>query len=200
MQRSRILVIDDERPDLIDDLKEAGYSVDYEMDIGSGSLHKIRNYDLVILDFGKVGKSMGDEQGLSLLRHIKRTNPSVIVLAYTSWSLPSEHADFYRLADNVLSKDAGIAESTEFIDEALRKAHNIENLWRGLVAAAGITEGGSEDLKLQHMYVNSINNPQKRESFKSRAITLARTDEARKLALGVIEKLLEIGGLAIITS
>jgi hypothetical protein len=38
IRRSRILVIDDERPDLIDDLKGVHFSVDHEEDINNSNM------------------------------------------------------------------------------------------------------------------------------------------------------------------
>src|SRR5438067_2540709 len=123
-RRSRILVIDDERPELVDDLQKAGFAVDYHPDINKENLSFLDQniFDLILLDFGNVGTSVGPDQGLTLLRHIKRINPAIVVLAYTSKALGADHADFYRLADGVLAKDAGIAESMEKIEGNLQKA------------------------------------------------------------------------------
>src|SRR4051812_4790904 len=101
LRRSRILVIDDERPDLIDDLKKRHFFVDHLPDITKENLDEIERpfYDLIILDFGNVGTSIGDDHGLSILRHIKRINPTAMVLAYTSKALGTEHAEFFRMAD-----------------------------------------------------------------------------------------------------
>jgi CheY-like chemotaxis protein len=87
IRRARLLIIDDEKPQLIDDLKKDGFSVDY--DAAGNDTAKIEKnlYDLIILDFGEVGKNFGKDHGLSLLKHIKRVNPAAFVLAYTSKSL-----------------------------------------------------------------------------------------------------------------
>ena len=102
-----------------------------------------------MLDFGNVGKSFGADEGLSLLRHIKRVNPAIVVLSYTSRALSTVHADFYRHTDGVLAKDAGIAESLEKIEEGLKKAHSIDNVWLGLITLAGINPGSEEDKRYQ---------------------------------------------------
>jgi DNA-binding NarL/FixJ family response regulator len=88
---------------------------------------------LIILDFGGVGKKFGQDQGLSLLKHIKRVNPATIVLAYTSKSLPAEQSEFYRLTNGTLSKDAGIQESFSKIEDSLREALNIERIWAAVL-------------------------------------------------------------------
>ncbi len=77
IRRSRILIVDDEKPDLIDDLQKARFSVDYLPDVTPENLHELERseYDLVILDFGNVGSRMGPQQGLELMKHIKRVRP-----------------------------------------------------------------------------------------------------------------------------
>jgi DNA-binding response OmpR family regulator len=136
IRRSRILVIDDEQPKLIEDLRKDGFSVDYDP-TGNDTTNIEKNlYDLIILDFGGVGEKFGRDQGLSLLRHIKRVNPAPFILAYTSKSLPATQADFYRLTNGTLSKDAGIQESFLKIEDSLREALNVERLWTAVLQLA----------------------------------------------------------------
>jgi DNA-binding response OmpR family regulator len=120
IRRSRVLFVDDERPTLIDDLKAAHFSAEHVADIDNNNLDLIdrKLYDLILLDFGNVGKAFGRDEGLALLRHIKRVNPATVVLAYTAKALAADHSDFYRLADGVLAKDAGIADSLEKVASA----------------------------------------------------------------------------------
>lgn len=195
IRRGRILIIDDERPDLMDDLLDARFSVHHVPDITKANLHLIdqSTYDLIILDFGSVGTTIGSDEGLSLLRHIKRVNPSIIVYAYTSKSLGTKHADFYVLTDGYLQKDAGIGESTEKIEEGLRKSLNIENLWSGMLHIANIEPGSKDDLELQNSYVRAINKQSKIPALKMQIATLISNEDARKIGNNVLEKLLELG-------
>lgn len=73
VNRSRVLVIDDEAPGLLADLKEYGFAVDHASDFSAQLSNSIEQcqYDLILLDFGEVGTKFGDEEGLSLLKHIK---------------------------------------------------------------------------------------------------------------------------------
>jgi len=196
VRRSRILVIDDERPELIDDLHRSHFSVDYEPDIKPENLAEVldrRLYDLVLLDFGQVGEQLGREQGLSILRHIKRVNPAVVVLAYTSKALSAEQADFYRLADGVLPKDAGIADSMRRIEEALQTAHSVENIWRGVLAIAGVVPGSVTDKEWQDLLVRGIRNQSKLPKFRAELVSKVGPEIAQKIAIGLAEKLVEIG-------
>jgi len=144
IRQSRILMIDDEQPALIEDLRKDGFSVDYDPTGNDTTKIEKNLFDLIILDFGGVGKNFGKDQGLSLLKHIKRVNPAPFVLAYTSKSLPAEQSEFYRLTNGTLFKDAGIQESFSKIEDSLRQAHNVERIW---AAVLQLTLKNPEDKK-----------------------------------------------------
>jgi len=195
LRRGRILIIDDERPELIDDLKRARFAVNYEPDITKENLSVIDSttYDLIILDFGNVGRSFGPNEGLDLLKYIKRVNPSVIVLAYTSKSLGTDHADFFRMADGVLSKDAGITESQEKIEEALRKALSVPNMWSGMLHSMHVAPGSEKDMEWQHLYVRAMTKPSKLKELRQKIASAAGSEGPQKVGLTILEKLIEVG-------
>jgi DNA-binding response OmpR family regulator len=200
LRRSRILVVDDERPDLIDDLEHAHFAVQYVADITKDNIDLIERplYDLVLLDFGNVGNAFGHDSGLSLLRHMKRVNPALVVLAYTSKSLGTEHADFYRLADGVLAKDDGIGESTQKIEEALRKAHSIDNLWKGVLAVAGIAPNSKQDLEWQALVVKGSKDRRKLAILKDKVRDAIGSEAAEKVITGLVGKILEVSLKAVL--
>jgi DNA-binding response OmpR family regulator len=195
VRRSRILMIDDEEPEIVKDLKSHGFAFDYEPDGDAEVLGKIekRIYDLVLLDYSDVGTAFGNEQGLSILRHIKRVSPATVVFAYTSKALESHEADFYRLSDGVLAKDAGIQESMDKIEQGLQAAHSIPNLWRGLIQTCGVTSGSNEDAALQDAYVRCLSSQSKVAKLKNRIFEIASTDESKAIATTLIVKLIELG-------
>lgn len=199
VRRSRILVVDDEEIDLVDDLKSSRFSVDHVKDINSTNIDRIDKqlYDLILLDFGKVGSHFGDDEGLSLLKYIKRVNPSVVVLAYTSKALSSSQADFFRDADGVLSKDAGITDSMEKIEDGLRKAHSVANVWSALLTVCGVLPGSEEDKRLQDLLVRGLTNQGKLEKLKAELVKALTSDEAKAAAIVVLNKAVELGMKAI---
>ena len=136
------------------------------------------------MDFGQVGQSIGKEQGLSILKHLKRVNPAVVVLAYTSKALGTEHADFYRLADGVLPKDAGIADSMRRIEEALQTAHSVENVWRAVLSASGVRQGSSTDKEWQDLLVRGLKDQNKIAKFKAELISKVGPELGEKIAVG----------------
>jgi len=194
VRRSRILIIDDERPDLVDDLSAAHFSVDHVDDITPENMGTIERplYDLVLLDFGGVGTQFGNDHGLSLLKHLKRVNPAIVVLTYTSKALETKHADFYRLADGVLAKDAGIQESLERIEDGLRKAHSLDNVWNGLLSITGVEAGSSKDTELQALYVEGLTNPRKLTQLKESVLNLT-AEGSKVVASTLLGKLVELG-------
>jgi CheY-like chemotaxis protein len=201
-RRSRLLVIDDQRPDLIDDLTRSGFAVDYLPDVSRENLNALDHplYDLILLDFGNVGTTIGSDQGLTILRHIKRVNPAIIVLAYTSKALIADHADFYRIADGVLAKDAGIADSMERIEEGLQKAHSLENIWRGLLNLSGIQPGSKQDKEWQDLAARAIEKPKYLRSFKERVFSVLSSDTAQHVGAILIEKVVELSVKAMVGS
>jgi DNA-binding response OmpR family regulator len=198
VRRSRILIIDDERPDLIDDLKAAHFSVDHVPDVGPDRIDLIERslYDLVLLDFGDVGLAFGPDQGLSLLRHIKRVNPAIVVLSYTSKALETKHADFYRQTDGVLAKDAGIQESLEKIEDALRKAHSLDNVWTGLLALCDVRPGSSEDLDWQDLFVRGRTSQRKLKALQTKIMTVLTSEATKTVATTLLTKATEVAVMA----
>jgi DNA-binding response OmpR family regulator len=194
-RRSRLLVIDDERPELIDDLQQSGFAVDYQPDINQQNLRLLDQpiYDLILLDFGNVGKTVGPDEGLTLLKHIKRVNPATIVIAYTSKALFADYADFYRMADGVLAKDAGIAESLEKIEENLQKAHSLDNIWRGLLNLSGIQPGSQTDKEWQDLAVRAVERPKKLANFRDKVVGVLGNETSQRVGLILIEKIVELG-------
>ncbi|WDQ14578.1 hypothetical protein [Rhodopirellula sp. P2] len=199
VNRSRILVIDDEAPSLLQDLKDYGFAVDHVSDINSqvsGSIEQCR-YDLILLDFGEVGTTFGDDEGLSLLKHIKAISPSTIVFAYTSKALRSCHADFYVLSDGNLDKDAGVQESIEKIVEGLKKSRSVSNTWKSFLHRCAIAPGTADDLRLQDAFVRAVESPKKHSYWKTVALDAAKSDEGKAVVSAIASKLLELGAQAI---
>lgn len=195
VRRSRILIIDDEKPDIISDLSKAGFAVDYLEDVNSGNMDQVERltYDLILLDFGNVGNDFGNNEGLDLLRHIKRVAPSVVILTYTSKALKTKHADFYRLADGTLAKDAGIGDSLDRIEQGLRKAHTLHNTWDGLLSSIGVVVGSEQDKSLQNMFVRGLAKRRTLDEWKSRVLSTAANDPTKSIVTILISKLIELG-------
>ena len=169
--------------------------MDHLEDVAGEDCKKIEQvfYDLVILDYSGVGKSYGDEEGLSLLRHIKRVNPVTVVLVYTSQFLPSEKHEFYTLADGVISKDAGIAETTQKVEEALQQAHSIQRVWSALLTVTGIEPGTEKDFMFQNAYVRGVAGGKGAEKFVEMVRGFLESSAAQEAGMVIVTKLVELG-------
>jgi len=145
IQSARVLIVDDEEPLLIGELKSEGFAVDHDRE--GKDLHNIENqiYDLAILDYAGVGQRLGGAQGLDLLKHIKRVSPRTRLIAYTSRSLNATESEFFRLSHAVLPKDMGLGDSLALIETELRKSFSKEHLFEALLAKLSLTNGAERE-------------------------------------------------------
>jgi DNA-binding response OmpR family regulator len=155
IQASRIVVIDDEDPLLIRELRDAGFSVDHDEDGNDAKKLEAQIYDLAIVDFYGVGTRYGNRQGLDLLKHIKRVSPRTRLIAYTSRSLKPEEAEFFRLSHVVLPKDKGLAESLVIVEEELRKSFSKAHLFEALLAKLSV-DNTNEQEKLRKALLDAL--------------------------------------------
>jgi CheY-like chemotaxis protein len=139
IQAARIVIIDDETPLIIEELKSAGFAVDHDK---SGSdLKRIdaQIYDVAIVDYHGVGQKLGGAQGLELVRYIRRVSPRTRVIAYTSRSLSATESEFFRKSHTVLPKDLGLGDSLALIEGEIRKSFSKEHLLEALLAKLEVT-------------------------------------------------------------
>jgi DNA-binding response OmpR family regulator len=193
LRSSRILILDDEEPALKADLENAGFTAQWSADVNHGLIQQIERmkYDLILLDFAGIGKSLGDQEGLDILRHVKRVAPAVIILSYTSKALKSKHADFYRLTDGVLPKDAGISDSLDKIETALRQAQSAENLWRALLNRIGVEPASKDAESLESKFVKASNKSDRWQRLLNELQESVKTDEGKAAALAIGRRLLQ---------
>jgi len=81
---SRILIIDDRRPHLVDDLKGEGWRVNYVEDLESYHSTDLVDSHVICLDILEVGKKLRCENGLELVKGIKGEYPEKKILLYSS--------------------------------------------------------------------------------------------------------------------
>ena len=155
VQSGRIVLIDDEKPLLIEELRGEGFAVDHD-DTGSDLRH-IENqiYDVAIVDYHGVGHKLGTGQGLDLLKHIRRVSPRTRIIAYTSRSLAAGESEFFTRSHAVLPKDLGLGESLALIETELRKSFSKEYLFEALLAKLNVSDQ-REKKKLQKALVKAL--------------------------------------------
>lgn len=181
IRRGRLAILDDEEPEMLQDLRKQGLSVSHLPSTDDPQFHALMegSYDLLLLDYGGIGLRFGQDQGLDVLRHLKRINPSLRILAFTARTFDASKADFFRLCDGVIKKDAGIRETLEQIElhlsDVLTPAYQLD----ALADAVGATE--EQKMKLEKTLSRAL------DGKDSKAATLL----AKRLAKGCSEKVVE---------
>jgi CheY-like chemotaxis protein len=155
VQSGRIAFIDDEKPLLIEELKQSGFSVDHDTTGDNLQNYDNQIYDVAIVDYAGVGRRLGSGQGLEIVKHIRRVSPRTRIIAYTSRSLTSSESDFFRLSHTVLQKDLGLGDSLALIEGELQKALSKEYLFDALITKLKITSG-EERQRMQEALVKAL--------------------------------------------
>lgn len=186
IQTGRMVVVDDEDPLIIEDLRKSGFAVDH--DKTGDDLTKFDNqiYDVAVIDYHGVGQGLGKNQGLDLLKHIRRVSPRTRLVAYTSRSLTAAESEFFRLSHVVLPKDMGLSESMALIEGQLRLAFSKEHLFESLLNKLSLSDP-KERLKIQQELIKSLTKHDGSE-FKKFVIKLAG-DAAGKSVEYIIDKM-----------
>jgi DNA-binding response OmpR family regulator len=184
IRRGRILVIDDEDPEIVAELKKKRFAVDHDKNGDDLAGIESHHYDVVLLDYSDVGKKYGGT-GLGILHHIKRVSPMTFVIAYTSRALVAKVSDFYRLADDVLEKDTGLDESLACIENGLSRSLKKERLFSGIMEIAGLKNNQATVEELRETLLKALAKRNK-ELFVKRLSAFVKwgTSKGIDVALG----------------
>jgi len=124
-KRARILVIDDSEFYYLDLFRKDGYTIDKWDDVSD--LQKLESgfYDIVLLDIQGVGKAQSAEEGLGIIRHLKRVRPTQIIIAYSNADWPLKYKEFFDLADATLDKRGDYVQFKRTVDELLAQRFSL---------------------------------------------------------------------------
>jgi CheY-like chemotaxis protein len=104
VHRSRILVIDDGDFAYMPLFERDGYTIQQWRDVDDLTALESEGFDLILLDLKGVGAKESSDEGFGVLKHIRETSPSQIVIAYSNSDLSLAYQPFFRDADAVLHK------------------------------------------------------------------------------------------------
>ena len=124
-KRARILVIDDGDFYYQQLFEKDGYTIEKWSDVDDLPKLEAGHYDVVLLDIQGVGREQSTEEGLGILRHIHKTCPTQIVIAYSNadWSL--KYKEFFDMADAALPKAADYVDFKRKVDSLLKDKFSI---------------------------------------------------------------------------
>lgn len=151
VKRTRILVIDDEETAFpFEILRNEGYCIDHWPDINNLSKLEQGFYDIVILDIGGVGQKLDeDKEGIAVLEHIKKVNPSQIVIAYSGQSYKSSKIPFFNLADQFVSKPTPALKWKEILDNIISTHISVSHYWESIKLL--LTKEGANERQIKKL-------------------------------------------------
>lgn len=125
VRRSRILVLDDRDFPYLKLFDRDGYTVKHWHNVED--LPKLETeFDLILLDLHGVGLDESANEGPGLLEHLRKVNPTLLVVAYSNadWSL--DYQRYFALADASLHKTkADYVEFKRTVDELLDRKFSL---------------------------------------------------------------------------
>ncbi|MGM0655943.1 MAG: hypothetical protein ACQETR_11585 [Thermodesulfobacteriota bacterium] len=118
-KRARILVIDDSDFIYQPLFENDGYNIDKWDDVVD--LQKLESgyFDIIFLDIQGVGLSVSKEQGLGILKHLRKICPTQIIIAYSNADFSLKYQDFFTLANATLSKSDDYVQFKRKLDNLL---------------------------------------------------------------------------------
>jgi DNA-binding response OmpR family regulator len=192
LRRGRIAVLDDDTPEMLTDLRSHGLSVNHIRSTDDAQFQALADgaYDLLLLDYGGVSPRFGADEGLDVLRYLKRVNPALRILAFTARTFDSSKADFFRLCDGVVKKDAGTRETLEQIEVNLSEVLTPAYQLSALTKALGLT--GQQQIQIEKALSKAIAGKEDRESAFTMTKRFAKGG-SEKVLEAVVGKAIELG-------
>lgn len=196
LRRGRTVVLDDQAPEMLEDLRQRGLAIDHWTSTSDPGFTRVEStfYDVMLLDYGGIGARFGEDEGLDVLRYIKRVNPALRVIAFTGKRFDSSKGDFFRLCDGIIVKDSGIREMMEELERHLAEALTPAYHWRALCRALGIQPDSSEARSLEKRLSDAIRRPASRERMIE-SIKAMSGGAAGKIAEALAAKAVELAGV-----
>jgi DNA-binding response OmpR family regulator len=192
LRRGRIAILDDESPEMLEDLRKQGLSVDHIPSTEHPNFHRLETafYDVLLLDYGGIGARFGDE-GIDVLRHLKRVNPSLRIVAFSARTFDASKSDFFRLCDDVVRKDSGIRELLEEIEEHLRAALTPAAAWNATCSVLQIQPDSRTGRRIEKLVLELPTKPRAWPKLKAVIASSAVTGFG-KIGEALVQKTAEL--------
>ena len=183
--RTQILIIDDEVPVIIKNLKNLGYIVTHKKDLKD--ISEVKSiYDVIIVDVLNVGKTFSENsEGAYLAYQIKLLDRDKLVYLFTGSPNDGKYNKYYTKLDGVYAKNQA-DDLIEQIDVFVRKRIDLSVNWkkqRQRLYDVGVST--NEVAFLEHYFVKA--SLRKKPDIYSKAIKVfnknlvRHTDEVKKV-------------------
>ncbi len=192
LRRGRVAILDDETPEMLQDLLGEGLAVTHLQSTADPQFPRLTEafYDVLLLDYGGIGGKFGQDEGLDVLRYLKRVNPSLRILAFTARTFDASKADFFRLCDGIIKKDSGIRETLEHLEFHLSQVLTAAYQFEALKKVLSLNPEDARDLDT--VLSKAIANSRAADEVLPRLRKLMSAG-SEKLAEALVKKALEFG-------
>lgn len=183
----KIAVIDDEKFQAQSNLKSYGYDITLLPDIAK--ISEVEGFDIVLSDLMGVGTHFDTSiGGASLIKEIKASYPTKIVIAYTgARATTNEAITAKEYCDHFLKKDADLTEWSEMLDAYVAQVVDPYTMWiRARDGLLDLEIDLRDILRLEDAYVRSVQS--KDVDFKTLKQVLDKADVSGH-AKGIIQSL-----------
>ncbi len=155
---TKILVIDDKPFTPLENLTSQDYRINWLPDVHG--LDECQEYNIILVDLKGTGKRFdAREQGLHLIRELKRRYPDKSIIAYSAGASADIVEQAKLEADEFLSKDARIEEWVQVLDASIKSVLDPVENWKKIRDRAIITGVSLFDCALlEHFYIKSLNS------------------------------------------
>ena len=122
----RILFVDDERMPIVNNLKQAGFSVEEIKDIKNIDIDEVCRSRIIFVDYKGVGKNISPQyEGIGLIKALKdkygKSKRIVLYSAHNQFPKKIVLNPMFDLADDKILKNADFTEFLEVINSQMKK-------------------------------------------------------------------------------
>lgn len=124
-KRSRLLVIDDQEFFYLTLFQKDGYSIEKWDDIKDLTKLESGDFDIILLDIQGVGKELTKDQGFGILKHLRKSCPAQIIIAYSNADWSVKYQEFFKMADAILYKQQDYVDFKRTVDALLQERFSL---------------------------------------------------------------------------
>lgn len=186
-KKIRILIVDDEKYDIYDILKNRGYNIYYKQDINS--VIEVEPFDITIFDIKGVAKEFASTyEGFGFAKEVKSIYPNKKVICYSGTSDKRIMQEINKI-DGFIDKDTDIDVWASRLDSYIKTYSSIDYQWsiiENQLYKKGLGKESVEELKKN--YIKSIET----ESFVELKETFNLNIKDTKLYLEILNSIFSL--------
>lgn len=172
-EKVKILFVDDEEFEIVEQLKDRRYNIYYKSDIWYAI--EAEPFDVIIMDIKGVAKrTKSSMEGFSLAEEIKRTYPEKQVYCYSGMVIMNEVAEKLNNIDGYIMKDTDIDKWTEKLDGIIRDCVDIDKRWEIIRDQLVKNNVNDTDIQMIHRDYKRIYKDGQIEPFMTSVFSLVK--------------------------